>query len=226
MRFIGALVGCLGFLASANAQSQPFPLRGRVLKVPKDAYESGIPPKSWWLSHTDEFSDQWKQQKLDLRNTGLYLHKLIPGQPLGEGLKIEVDSSGDFELPTLEKGEYLLEVEHIAYKFQPVLISVDQETSIFKVEWHTGVRHISGYLPTLTLRPERFDSPYPTPEGFNVFKYLKNPMVIMLLVTGFLGVVMPRLMDADAMAELRQEQAGDGPNFNSAFFARVKTLVA
>eukprot|EP01057_Protomagalhaensia_wolfi_P000933 Protomagalhaensia_wolfi_Nauph_80__932@NODE_1538_length_1482_cov_26_568954_g1193_i0_p2_GENE_NODE_1538_length_1482_cov_26_568954_g1193_i0NODE_1538_length_1482_cov_26_568954_g1193_i0_p2_ORF_typecomplete_len214_score37_54DUF2012/PF09430_10/1_1e11CarbopepD_reg_2/PF13715_6/0_081CarboxypepD_reg/PF13620_6/0_35_NODE_1538_length_1482_cov_26_568954_g1193_i07721413 len=202
------LLGFLLLLAPSVEASASLP--GRILKVPRDAYEAGIPPKSWWVSHSDDFSDEWKKQKLDLRHTQVRLHRIVPGHPLEQGKVLPVSQLGEFEVPELPSGEYFLDVQHVAYKFNPVLISVDNaEVSIFRLEAHKGIKHISGFLSSLTIRPERFDSPYPTPEGINIFKYLKNPMVIMLLITGFLGIVMPRLMDSDAMAELQQEQAAD-----------------
>eukprot|EP01053_Blabericola_migrator_P012401 Blabericola_migrator_1__12400@NODE_77_length_15155_cov_63_173383_g69_i0_p7_GENE_NODE_77_length_15155_cov_63_173383_g69_i0NODE_77_length_15155_cov_63_173383_g69_i0_p7_ORF_typecomplete_len224_score42_90DUF2012/PF09430_10/2_1e11_NODE_77_length_15155_cov_63_173383_g69_i064687139 len=221
MRLIWHCLSALSICLLTTAED----IKGRVLRVPKDAYEAGLAPKSWWLAHTDEATDEWKRKRLDLSNTQLHLFRVVLNQPLADEQKIPVTSAGDFTIPELSEGEYLLQPVHVAYKFNPVLISVvGDHASFFRLDAHTGTKNILGKMSSLTLRPERFDAPYPTPGGIDVLKYLKNPMVLMLLGTAFVGIVLPRLMDPDAMAELQQEQAADRPEFSSAFFSKVKSI--
>jgi hypothetical protein len=62
----------------------------------------------------------------------------------------------------------------------------------------------------LQLRPDAAISHFAAREPFDVMSYLKQPMVIMVLIMGFMALVMPKLMgnmSPEELAEMRRMQS-------------------
>ncbi|CDS05025.1 hypothetical protein LRAMOSA07554 [Lichtheimia ramosa] len=125
-----------------------------------------------------------------------------------------ITTNGRFEFSNIEPGSYLLEVQSVDYIFPKLRLEVDHDKgltraaySIYGQSWDK-----TGYTveQPLELRAKAVANYFMQRQGFNVFGLFKNPMFLMLGVSGLMLLVMPKMMqnlDPEALKEISQTQA-------------------
>ncbi|CAE6488397.1 unnamed protein product [Rhizoctonia solani] len=124
-----------------------------------------------------------------------------------------VRRSGEFTIPGVADGAYILSVLAPDHAFDFVRIDVNNNT----VSAHPHVLgtpfELSVTGPTLsyplTLSPRSKNVYFVPREGFNLAGMFQNPMMLMMVVTGVMVMFMPKLMDSmseETKQELQQKQ--------------------
>ena len=123
-----------------------------------------------------------------------------------------VAENGQFHVPSLQDGEYLVYTSHPALQFDPVALTVSGTEVTARSYDPVRAGHTPIAYP-LKLVPTGFQSPYLPEEEFNVLHIFKNPMVIMGLVMLVLVWLMPKLqgnMSPEEMGNMRKELEQEG----------------
>ena len=122
--------------------------------------------------------------------------------------RTSVNRHGRFSVSDVKNGKYKLYFSNPLLRIEPVSLEISSGVvSVFTVnlEQPDDARP----LPyPLIIIPTAFQSPYTPEEEFNAFQFLKNPMVIMMLVMVVLVWLMPKLqgnVSPEDMAEMRRD---------------------
>lgn len=120
-----------------------------------------------------------------------------------------VRADGTFEFHELPAGTYVAEPFMVDYVFSPIRIDVStRERGRIRVTSTTGRQEKLPY--PLQIRPERKAEYFQQREPYNFWGLLKNPMVIMMGITAFMVIVMPRMMsnmDPEELEEMKRMQS-------------------
>lgn len=119
-----------------------------------------------------------------------------------------VRANSSFSLQDVPAGNYLLEIHNTDYTFHPVRVDVGNKE---RGKIRAQTMHRNDRLPyPLILRPVVKTTYFQVIEPFNVWSYLKSPMVIMLIVMVGMVVIMPRMvnnMSEDDKEEMKRMQS-------------------
>ena len=132
-----------------------------------------------------------------------------------------MDNTGSFKIYVDKKGSYKLEVVNTVYTFEPVVVEINEiEASgeedirrkgqqaqirpyLYNIKSGKGQRLVYPLQLEPSMRIQYFEVEQP----FNPMSYLKNPMVIMVLVSGLLMFMMKRMpkQDLQEMQDMQQQ---------------------
>ncbi|KAI8370434.1 uncharacterized protein BYT42DRAFT_582392 [Radiomyces spectabilis] len=138
---------------------------------------------------------------------------------------------GQFSLDHVAPGSYLLEVQNIDYVFPRLRVDVSDDNSIKAAFTGIGVGwDNTGYSVNhpFDLKAKSKAEYFMERQAFNVLGMFKNPMFLMLGVSGVIMFAMPKLManmDPETMKEMAQSQSdaqkmlSDMPNLSKMFGA-------
>lgn len=132
-----------------------------------------------------------------------------------------VDNTGSFKVYVEKKGAYKLEVVNTVYTFEPVVVEIteienasgDEEIRrkgqtaqirpyLYNIKSGKGHRLVYPLQLEPSMRIQYFEVEQP----FNPMSYLKNPMVIMVLVSGVLMFMMKRMPKQDLQEMQNMQQ--------------------
>ncbi|KAI9490584.1 hypothetical protein BDB00DRAFT_538448 [Zychaea mexicana] len=125
-----------------------------------------------------------------------------------------VTANGQFEIPDVDTGSYVLEVQAIDYVFPKLRLDVVKDQGITRAAY-TGYgtsfesRGYSVEQP-LELRAKAPATYFVERKGFNVLAMFKNPMFLMIGFSALMMFVLPKIManmDPEALKEMSQSQA-------------------
>jgi len=125
-----------------------------------------------------------------------------------------VDNAGSFKIYVDKKGSYKLEVVNTVYTFEPVVVEIneieaaggDEDTLLKRRNQQAQIRPYLYNIKSgkgqrlvypLQLEPSMRIQYFEVEQPFNPMSYLKNPMVIMVLVSGLLMFMMKRMPKQD-----------------------------
>ena len=118
-----------------------------------------------------------------------------------------IQNNNKFTINDIYDGVYLLNIMSIDYIFPNYNIEVNNNDITIKLlqqgEWNNIVTQPFVITPLIT------HTYYLEREPFNYMSYLKNPMVIMMILTGLMVFVMPRMlnsMDPEELAQIKAAQ--------------------
>jgi hypothetical protein len=105
---------------------------------------------------------------------------------------------GEFSLSMMPAGKYQLETEVVGYFFEPLRVEIASDGGVRAAPmYHKEKLAYPLVLAPHAQKPVYFKQHPPV----NVLNYLKSPMVIMMIVMGFIIVVLPKMMDSMDPAE-------------------------
>lgn len=122
------------------------------------------------------------------------------------------NSDGEFRFAAVPDGSYLLEVYDLVHHYDPVLVEVSHQKDVKARGFLYDIKIGKGrkLANPMVLAPSKQLAYFEQKEPFNPISYLKNPMVIMMLVSGGLYFMMKRMPkpDAEQMEEMKKMGGG------------------
>jgi hypothetical protein len=157
------------------------------------------------------------KRKVDVLIVGLgpsYLRVQFSDGESGDTYDAIPTSSGKFEI-LLQKGSYHVHVSSIHYTFPNLKLDIDGDLQIKAFYVST---EDSSVIPEraqypLVLKPTGQNEYFTQAQSFDPLSMLKNPMVIMMLVFGFMMFVMPSLNATmqEQQREMQKQQQRQPP---------------
>eukprot|EP00457_Paulinella_chromatophora_P016044 gb/GEZN01016765.1/.p1 GENE.gb/GEZN01016765.1/~~gb/GEZN01016765.1/.p1 ORF type:complete len:199 (-),score=33.75 gb/GEZN01016765.1/:206-802(-) len=121
-----------------------------------------------------------------------------------------VRHNGNFVIHDLPRGNYVLDVHYTGYMFSQLSVSLSPESAGAEVKASTVGRNDRLAYP-LSIRPVRQLQYFQVRPPIQYMSYLKNPMVIMMIFTGVMAIIMPRMMSNMDPEELKEIQKMQNP---------------
>ncbi|KAI9364625.1 hypothetical protein BD770DRAFT_378576 [Pilaira anomala] len=165
--------------------------------------------------------------KIDTSTTRIVLN--------GAQYTAHIKANGEFAIPNVKPGSYLLEVQSIEYVFPKLRVDVNEENNVkatytgLGIDWNQRGNSVS--YP-LDIQAKAVSEYFMERQGFSVMGMFKNPMFLMMGVSAIMMFFMPKLMkqmqemDPEGAKEISQSQAdaqkllSDMPSLSQMFAKR------
>lgn len=153
----------------------------------------------------------WNDVCPDIKSLGHSKAVLDDGRMSGS-----VAHTGDFLIPSVPPGTYLLSIISHDYTFDQVRIDVSNSTPSPEARPHVLGTPFSSPPSTVLLPypivfvPRQKSLYFVPPESFNLVAMLSNPMMLMMVFGGGMMLAMPYLvknLDPESLAEFKEQQA-------------------
>ncbi|KAK7694566.1 hypothetical protein QCA50_001752 [Cerrena zonata] len=126
-----------------------------------------------------------------------------------------VTRSGQFVIPEVPSGTYILSVMTHDYAFERLRIDVSDTDTLPEVRPYIPGTPLSPASPVtlpypITLHPRGKYDFYAPQESFNIIAMFKSPMMLLMLFTGVMMLAMPYIMknmDPEMLNEFKDRQA-------------------
>ncbi|GAA5798828.1 hypothetical protein EDC94DRAFT_627877 [Helicostylum pulchrum] len=145
-----------------------------------------------------------------------------------------IKANGEFNIPNVKAGSYLLEVQSIEHIFPKLRVDVEENNvkatyTGLGIDWNQRGNSISYPLEIQAKADSEY---FMERKGFNVMSMFKNPMFLMMGVSAIMMFFMPKLMkamqemDPEGAKEINQSQAdaqkmlADMPSLSQMFAKR------
>ncbi|KAG2193312.1 hypothetical protein INT46_008522 [Mucor plumbeus] len=127
-----------------------------------------------------------------------------------------IKSNGEFNIPHVQPGSYLLEVQSIEHVFPKIRVDVNEENEVqatytgLGIDWNQ--RGYSVVYP-LEIQAKAETEYFMQRQGFNIMGMFKNPMMLMMGFSAIMMFFMPKMMkslqnmDPEAANDISKSQA-------------------
>ncbi|CAO3649917.1 unnamed protein product [Mucor fragilis] len=146
-----------------------------------------------------------------------------------------IRSNGEFSIPHVQPGSYLLEVQSIEHVYPKMRVDISEDNKVqaaytgLGIDWNQ--RGYSVVYP-LEIQAKAEAEYFMQRQGFNIMAMFKNPMMLMMGVSAIMMFFMPKMMkslqnmDPEAANEISKSQAdaqkmlSDMPSLSQMFAKR------
>ncbi|KAK4511288.1 uncharacterized protein ATC70_012503 [Mucor velutinosus] len=146
-----------------------------------------------------------------------------------------IQSNGEFNIPHVQPGSYLLEVQSIEHVYPKIRVDINEENQVqaaytgLGIDWNQ--RGYSVVYP-LEIQAKAEAEYFMQRQGFNIMGMFKNPMMLMMGASAIMMFFMPKMMkslqnmDPEAANEISKSQAdaqkmlSDMPSLSQMFAKR------
>ncbi|KAF1799432.1 hypothetical protein V8B55DRAFT_1538476 [Mucor lusitanicus] len=146
-----------------------------------------------------------------------------------------IQSNGEFNIPHVRPGSYLLEVQSIDHVYPKIRVDINEKNQVqaaytgLGIDWNQ--RGYSVVYP-LEIQAKAEAEYFMQRQGFNIMGMFKNPMMLMMGVSAIMMFFMPKMMkslqnmDPEAANEISKSQAdaqkmlSDMPSLSQMFAKR------
>ncbi|GAN07726.1 secreted salivary protein [Mucor ambiguus] len=146
-----------------------------------------------------------------------------------------IQSNGEFNIPHVQPGSYLLEVQSIEHVYPKIRVDISEENQVqaaytgLGIDWNQ--RGYSVVYP-LEIQAKAEAEYFMQRQGFNIMGMFKNPMMLMMGFSAIMMFFMPKMMkslqnmDPEAANEISKSQAdaqkmlSDMPSLSQMFAKR------
>eukprot|EP01087_Luapelamoeba_hula_P006639 TRINITY_DN1671_c0_g1_i1.p1 TRINITY_DN1671_c0_g1~~TRINITY_DN1671_c0_g1_i1.p1 ORF type:complete len:272 (-),score=58.14 TRINITY_DN1671_c0_g1_i1:13-807(-) len=142
----------------------------------------------------------------------------------GGRMSVVPTQRGTFQLHEIPAGAYLLEVVSATHAYPQIRIDVsDKAGGKIRARVEESNKNVAYPLELRPLGPVSF---FTERKGFNLWSFVQNPMMIMVVVTGVI-ILLAKLVGGESMRESMQELGlGNQPTNPSELLARITSAAA